>query len=453
MNLFGYEISFAKKKVPASANSVPEGSGNWWPLVNEPFTGAWQRNVVASFSSVTSNNIVFSCMTLIASDIAKMGVQLKKLNTDTGIWALTTNAAYDPVLRQPNQYQNWMQFIETWMLSKLLRGNTYVLKVRDNRNVVIGLYVLDPQYVKPLVSDDGQIFYQLSADNLSGIEEDITVPASEIIHDRWNCLFHNLIGVSPLYACYIAATQGLAIQKNSSAFFNNKSQPGGFLSAPGAISPETAQRLKDTWATGYTGENAGKIAVAGDGLKYESIAISAADSQLIEQLKYTSETICSVFHVPPYKVGVGAMPQSANIQSLNVEYYSQALQVHVESIENVFDNGLNFSADIGIFLDVDNLLRMDSLTMIEMLGEGVAKTIFTPNEARKRMNLPPQEGGDALYLQQQNYSLAALAKRDASDDPFKTATTTKPAATPAEDAAAQDEANKALREIVKGLAA
>jgi phage portal protein BeeE len=40
-------------------------------------------------------------------------------------------------LRKPNRYQNRIQFWEGWILSKLMRGNTYVLKVRDdNRNVV-----------------------------------------------------------------------------------------------------------------------------------------------------------------------------------------------------------------------------------------------------------------------------------------------------------------------------
>jgi phage portal protein BeeE len=43
---------------------------------------------------------------------------------------------------------------------------------------------------------------------------------------------------------------------------------------------------------------------------------------------------------------------------------------------------------------------------------------MTPNEARRSENLPPVTGGDELYLQQQNYSLGALARRDASEDPF-----------------------------------
>jgi hypothetical protein len=40
------------------------------------------------------------------------------------------------------------------------------------------------------------------------------------------------------------------------------------------------------------------------------------------------------------------------------------------------------------------------------------------DEMRKRANLPPTKGGDTVYLQQQNFSLEALAKRDAQEDPF-----------------------------------
>jgi hypothetical protein len=40
----------------------------------------------------------------------------------------------------------------------------------------------------------------------------------------------------------------------------------------------------------------------------------------------------------------------------------------------------------------------------------------------------PVKGGESPMIQQQNYSLAAVAKRDAQDDPFGTA---KPAPAPA----------------------
>ena len=91
-----------------------------------------------------------------------------------------------------------------------------------------------------------------------------------------------------------AALIGLRIQDNQSGFFVNGSNPGGVLTAPGAISNETAQRLSDHWNTEYTGEGAGKIAVLGDGLKFEPMRMSAVDSQLIEQLRWTAEVVCSM---------------------------------------------------------------------------------------------------------------------------------------------------------------
>ena len=124
------------------------------------------------------------------------------------------------------------------------------------------------------------------------------MPAREIIHDLMMPLFHPLIGVSPIYACGIVALQGLNIQANSSQFFASGSNPGGVLTAPGAIDDSTAQRLKACWDANYTGANVGKVAVLGDGLKYEAMSVNAVDAQLIEQLKWTTETVCACYHVP-----------------------------------------------------------------------------------------------------------------------------------------------------------
>ena len=45
-------------------------------------------------------------------------------------------------------------------------------------------------------------------------------------------------------------------------------------------------------------------------------------------------------------------------------------------------------------------------------ADGVGAGIMAPNEGRKWFNLLPVKGGDTPYLQQQNYSLAALNERD-----------------------------------------
>lgn len=385
--------------------------------MREPFAGAWQRNISIDLNTVHTFHAIFACETLIASDCSKLAVLLKKKDGD-GIWTETTNPAYSPVLRRPNHYQNRIQYWESYFLSKLRRGNVYVLKGRDNRNVVTELYPLDPCRVRPLISDSGDVFYELSTDNLSGVGNEVIVPAREIIHDRMNCLFHPLVGISPLYANGLAATQGLNIQNNSVRLFANGCSPGGILTAPGKINQETADRLKATWEENYTGNNVGRVAVLGDGLKFEKMAFTAVEGQVIEQLKWGAEVVCSTYHVPPYKIGVGQMPAYANIQSLNVEYYSQCLQAHIEAAELCLDEGLEMGTDIGTEFDIDGLLRMDSVTQMEVLEK--ASGVLSINEKRAKLDKPRVVGGNSVYLQQQNFSLEALAKRDAQSDPFST---------------------------------
>ncbi|EOJ4339049.1 phage portal protein, partial [Escherichia coli] len=133
---------------------------------------------------------------------------------------------------------------------------------------------------------------------------------------------------------------------------------------------------------------------------------------------------------------------SDNVEALEQQYYSQCLQTLIESIELLLDEALETGENESTEFDVTTLLRMDSERRMKTLGDAVKNTLLTPNEARKRENLPPLAGGDALYLQQQNYSLEALSRRDAREDPF--ASTGKTALAQPPDGAS--DGNKAISE-------
>jgi phage portal protein BeeE len=179
-----------------------------------------------------------------------------------------------------------------------------------------------------------------------------------------------------------------------------------------------ALRLKAHWESSYSGENMGKTAVLGDGLQYQPIVMSNTDAQLVEQLRMTAETVCSAFHVPAHMVGVGQPPTYNNIEALNQEYYSQCLQAHIESIELLLDEGLELPKPYGAEFDLDGLLRMDTATKVKAAADALKAGGMSPNEARRRyFDLGPTEGGDSPYLQVQNYSLAALARRDQNSTP------------------------------------
>jgi HK97 family phage portal protein len=421
--------------VPALAAPT---SGGLWQLVANVFDGAiraFQRDIHVNPDIVFAQTTFFTCATQIASDISKVGVDLVQRlpSTRRGLRPIEVPVdvpAFSPLLRKPNDYQTWQQFVEHWVLSKVTTGKAIHLIERDDRNVPVALHTLNSRLVQPMVTPSGRVLYRLVPDALAGIgdvdpDELIAVPASEIIHDRYNTLFHPLCGLSPIYACGIAAMQSHHIATQSARFFENQARPGGFLLAPDKINEETAARLRDAWQRNYTGENAGKVAVLGDGLRYEKVSVDPVDAQLVEQLQLSAKQIAGTMHVPGFLAGVSDLPSLSNIQALLTVYYSLCLQPFAEAIENCMDIGLGLgpvgrtpeTRSYGVRLNLRQLLRMDNKTMAETHGILVQRGIEAIDEARSEFDLPPVSGGAIPFLQQQNWSVEALAAREQDQSP------------------------------------
>jgi len=414
------ELELQRKYALGSLSGI-SGHRGWWPLIRDITTGAWQRNEEVNIDTVLSNPTLYACVTLIAGDIAKLRPMLVEQDDDS-IWTEVESSAFSPVLRQPNGYQTWVDFAEWYILSKLVHGNAYALKARDNRNVVTALYILDPCRVTPLVAPDGSVFYQLAADPLADLQESVVVPAREMIHDVMCPLFHPLCGVSPIYAAGFPAIQGLDIRGASGKFFRNGSRPGGILLVPGNLSQPQADEMKANWKSAFSGDNQGDVAVLTGGMKYEAMAMTAEQSRLVEQLQMTDEDICKCFHMPRHKVGVGPDPTYTNIEAKNRDYYTDCLQKTIVKFQTKLTTGLEMDRvpgkTLAVELDLDDLLMMDTAAKADAASKGVTAGL-SYNEARFRFwDLGPVEGGDSPLAQQQNYSLEALAKRDASADPF-----------------------------------
>lgn len=454
------KAAVAATTVPPAVVSTGDPGRSWWGVVRESFAGAWQRGVtVDPTHTLLAFSAVYSCITLISSDIAKLRPML--VEKIEGVWEETQTAApHARVLVKPNGYQNRIQFLSQWVLSKLIHGNTYVLKERDARGVVTALHILNPRLVTVLVTEDGGVYYQIGKDKLSQVATPTAVPASEIIHDRDACFFHPLVGVPPIFACGISATQGNRIQSNSAKFFENMSAPSGQLTGPGTIDDITAERLKKDFEERFSGQNIGRLLVTGDGLKYEQMTIPAQQSQLIEQLRWTVEDVARCFRVPLHKIASDLGLKFNNMGAMNQDYYSQTLQYLIESIELCLTEGLEVPPKYMVQIDVAALLRMDPAERAKSYESGINAGYLKPNEARIAENKRPVEGGDTPYMQQQNWPLAQLAKRP---PPSSTPAPAAPSATPALPAPgkdvdeelitqrAVDEACAALDKIIRGL--
>ncbi len=456
MNLLDRTVGkWLSKAFPSlSSGGVLTTVGSRWfgafsgSLFTETEPGGWQRNE-EPIQATLSNPTLYACITLIASDMAKLRPMVVEQDEDR-IWTENDDTPWEAVLERPNDYQTWPQYMEWYMRSKLVFGNAYVLKRRDQRGVVNALYVLDPCRVWPYVAPDHSVFYSLSPDFMDPAQLDFAmmVPARELIHDVMVPLFHPLCGTSPIYAAGFPAMQGLNIRTASDTFFKNGSRPGGILLVPGMLTQPQVDEMKANWKLNFAGRKQGDLAVLTGGMTYQAMAQTARDASLIEQLHMTDEDICKCFHMPRYKVQVGPDPSYANIEALNRNYYTDCLQGLITQFQILHTQGLELDQVPGktyaLELDLDDLLMMDAKTRAEVAEIGV-RAGLSYNEARFGFwDRGPVDGGDSPLAQQQNYSLAALAKRDASADPFASvretftgpAPTTAPAPVKALDVAA-----------------
>src|SRR5690606_4611361 len=171
--------------------------------------------------------------------------------------------------------------------------------------------------------------------------------------------------------------------------FENNAQPGGIWTAPAGMTEDDAKAVQEYWSTHLQGSNSGKVAIIGADMKFTPFAMKSIDAQMVEQMRYSDEQICQPFGIPPFKVGIGTIPSGLGVDGVNLMYYNDAPQPHIQHMEELLDDGLKISRPLGVELDTDPLLRMDEAKKAEVATKLVSGGVETPNEGRKRFNRLP----------------------------------------------------------------
>lgn len=458
MKIFGLEIGRAKAQGATISVPVARGVSYFLGPIMEAFGGAWSRHVVAeSNENLLRFSPVYACVSRISKDISILRPMLMGPGKGgTKVEITDPSSPYLTLMRRPNDYMNWIQFLDYWIVCKLLYGNAYAIKERDARGIVTALYPIDPRRAQLNVSnEDGAVYYSFTGDALSRIPSGVALlDASEVLHDRVTCVWSPLVGVPPIYAAAAAGTLGMRIQNNSERFFANMSRPSGHLSFTGPVDPEQLKKLKEEMESGFSGVNVGRVMVTGGGAKFETMTIAAEQAQLAEQLKATIEEVARAFGMPLHKIQAGAIPTYTNIASYNQQYLDDALRPHIEAFEALMTLEVVTKKEYSVELDLSGLFRMDPKTRAERSQILVTCGVFAPNEARLLENLPPVDGGDQPLLQQQMWQIGQLANRPPPDDtpsnPPAPQEPEEPEDTEDEDAA-EEETRAFLSAIAKGF--
>jgi hypothetical protein len=143
-------------------------------------------------------------------------------------------------------------------------------------------------------------------------------------------------------------------------------------------------------------DNAGKAALMREGMSVTTVAMSAADAQWIEQRRFERQE-AALFFLLESILGDDSSVSYNSLEQKNLAYLSNCLNKWLVKWEQECDQKLISDRNQRTHyfkFDVDELLRSDARTKMETLSAGISARIFSPNEARLKLNMNPYEGGD-----------------------------------------------------------
>jgi HK97 family phage portal protein len=403
--------------------SGPEGSyrgpavgyshwGNAFPI---PFGDGYQAGLTLDQRSAQSVPIAYACVMATAKAVATCPAA-HKVVLDSGKHQTSTTSPASRVLRKPNAYQTWPQFILDCVATMLFEGEAFVLLLRDDRYAVNAMHLMPRRacspYIEPLTGD---LYYSIGTNPMLPAEIDAMAPARDILHLRQHTPRHPLIGESPLTAAALALGVNVALAGNQAAFFANMNRPSGVLSSPEPLTKDQMKMLREAFDEQSQGPNAGKIPVLGRGLTFSQMAISSQDAQLIEAQRMSIEDVARCFGVPLPMVGDLSKATLNNVEAMTNFWLAHGLGSLLENLERSFDAAFNLPANEYVEFDERALLRMDYKSRIDAITKAIQGGVMSPNEARDGEGLPPVAGGNTLFLQQQMVSIDMLAELHAAE--------------------------------------
>ena len=348
---------------------------------------------------------VYSCVRILSETLAGLPLHVYRYNDSGGKEKYLKHPLYKLLHDEPNPEMTSFAFRETLMSHLLLWGNAYAQIIRNARGEVIALYPLMPNKMTVDRDSKGRLFYLYSRtiDDAPTLGDDsqVYLSPSEVLHIP-GLGFDGLIGYSPIAMAKNAVGLAIATEEYGAKFFANGAAPGGVLEHPGTI--KDPQKVKDSWNAAYQGsQNAHRVAVLEEGMKYQPIGISPEQAQFLETRKFQINEIARIFRVPPHMLADLEKSSFSNIEQQSLEFVKYTLDPWVVRWEQSMCRALLMESEkpiVFIKFNVDGLLRGDYVSRMSGYATARQNGWMSANDIRELENLdriPAEFGGD-LYL-------------------------------------------------------
>lgn len=364
-----------------------------------------------SFDSAMQLSVVWACVKLLAETVASLPLGVyEKVGADRLLRPDHPLAIL--FAGKVNRYQNRIEFFESVILNLVLHGNAYCL-IERRGSLIVSLLPLMSSQVEVRLLADGSVVYVYTQD--AGVD---VIAAERIWHIKG--MGNGIVGLSALD--YQRRSLGIAIgaEEATAKVYADGGKRSGVLMLDKLLTPDQ----RDMVRANFNGlvEGGQRLMVLEAGAKFEAVAMSPQDIELLSSRKYNVEDMARWYGVPSVMVNDtnGSTVWGSGISEIVRGFYKLTLRPILEKVE--------LSAVVALFpaperarfeleFDFEGLLRADQKSRFDGYRVGIQGGIATPNECRRWEGLPPMAGGDQLYMQGATLPIDKLGQTPAATTP------------------------------------
>ena len=336
---------------------------------------------------------------IISDAIASMNVYLYDYDEDGNIRKLETDYRNYLLNNMANPYLTASNLKKAMLKDIILHGNGYANVEKNTRGKISSLEYIPASFVIPGADNFG--YYYDVTSITTGVTGEIKEPRRI---DEFNML--NVV-VNPVANSvkgkgildYAKETLVIANQENTYVknLFLNGLSAKAILNSKTPFKKETKEKLRQDLLNFYSGsQNAGKMLVLEGDIAVQSLALTPADINLIQNRNLTVTEIARFLNIPKHLLNLDrGQGTYSNITQERLQLIQSTLTPYVTNFQQALNNILLTPAEkksgYHFSFDANETLKLTPQEQADYLVKLLDSKIMTANEVRRKLNMRPLE--------------------------------------------------------------
>ena len=358
----------------------------------------------------------YTCLKVLSEGLSKLPLTLQRVSEDGGIIDMISSPLWQTAKVRPNPYMSPSTFWAVMENNRNHFGNGYAMILRDERSGSVTLWPMEPSCIRIEIeqgkdlSELRDITYVYTSPNNG---QSFRLRSDEVLHVKTSTVFFGLVGLSVQDKLKMSLDGAAMSQEMLNKLYKNNFVPKA------AVQFDTASMVNEDYESAYLrtlqnyadgkGEGGSSFIPLSPGTNIIPLNIKLTDGQFLELRKYTALQIAAAFGIKPNHLNDYERSSYANSETQQLAFYTDTMLYILKQYEEELnfkllsqtqrEQGYRFKFNIAA------VLRGDTKSQLESLSMGVSNGVYTPNEARRNLDLPALPGGDRIYFNGSNIAV------------------------------------------------